>query len=190
MTVEQDGGRSKKDKHIADRLDALGSIFSQDLPKPRIEGIAQIAADKLAELRATLDEGYLEKGPNGDVLTDAYDNFLFLRNDIFPVVKVLMERTTAGVSLGNKSLLGCRYVSEEEGGEDKVEIEIVEDYEQDYDEDSDGSFSYPRITSLIEIQEYWDQGDKNLRKSLRKFSKKTKGKLLKKFEEFVEEYAR
>ncbi|MCL5970254.1 MAG: hypothetical protein M1450_01995 [Patescibacteria group bacterium] len=182
-------GLGKNDSHLADRFKALSGIFAEGLPKPRIESTAQKAQDKLLELRGTLGKVYLTMGPQGDVLTDVYGNYLFLVNDIFPIVSDLLQRTKSGIPLGKNSVLGCRFVSDQDGGENKVELEIFDGF-NDFDDDSGDDFEAgnPKITSLADIQRYWDEGDEGLRKSLRKFSKKSKNKLLKIFEEFVDKY--
>lgn len=177
----ENGDRSKRDPLIAERLLGLSTILTSDkFPKPRIENLGQKTADRLAELKKTLGKRVLGIIPQGDELVGIYENYLFLREDVFPIVSELMERTANAIVFDKQNMLGCYFLFEEDGGEDRVELAI----------DDESDIFDGRITSLESVQELWDKSTVPGRKALKKFSKMSKGKLLKFFEEYAREYSK
>ncbi len=170
---------SKRSKGVAKRLATLPLILAGDqFPKPSIESIGQKTADRLSELRRIHGKKVLRSKPKGDVLIRIYENYLFLRDDVFPIVERLMQRTSNAITFDKNYMLGCYFLSSEDGGEDKVELVIDDDLDN-----VDG-----RVSTPDSVQELWDKSTILARKALRKFSTKSKHDLLKYFEEYADEY--
>lgn len=170
---------SKRSKGVAKRLSTLPLILAGDqFPKPSIESIGQKTADRLSELRKKHAKKVLKAKPKGEVLVRIYENYLFLKDDVFPVVEKLMDRTSNAITFDNNYILGCYFLASEDGGEDRVELVIDDDFDN-----VDG-----RVTTPESVQELWDKSTVLARKALRKFSNKSKHDLLKYFEEYANEY--
>lgn len=177
-------GKSKSDPEIAGRLAEIRLIREvHDLfPMPRIEGVALEVIERLDALKASMTEEQLDQeGSSEDVLLGVYNNDLFVKRQVAPLVEDLFERTSQTLFITEGTSLGYSFTQSEAKGESAIyEVSLVID---------DASQNFTTIDSSQEIQEIWDASGPQIRLGMKVFAQYSKREVIDRFYEHVREYA-
>lgn len=187
MNERQEGnGRSKLDPDLAVRFEVLkrNHLNEELFIQPRIEELALGMIRDLDLLETSMSAAELDRpGPGEDILVDAYENDQFVTNQIVPLVRELIERTTQTVYLTDNEIVGYSIILPEDDSSDDDEFGVslaVDDGVNDI---------FLPLESPESLQEAWDSTPKHVRADLQAYAGLTKREILTRFYDYVFYYA-
>ena len=158
----------------------FGDETECEFPMPKIEIIASDALGKLDVLAETLGDEELEKVPDShDTRVNIRKNDLFVREQIVPIVDVLMMRTMRRLRIGEEADVGYIFIDPD------YEMGVIGIYFSIDDEEDE---YWGILDTAEDVQSAWEETRPEVRNDLLSFSLLSKREIIDKFTEYTLEY--